>query len=171
MQPAAMQPMAMQPTAMPLLGTPSIMSVRPNQMQIGYLTGDRALSSLTCETPVGSFHRGSKCCKISFFKSGNSLRLGKLATLSLLSLRRLRDDVEVISVRSASAKRARPRDQATTDVSKRARFSASSSRRSLSPRRDYPIGTSTVMRPSQASPKHAEDRLVHAQDFKFLRLT
>ena len=37
MQPVAMQPAAMQPTAMPLLGTPSIMSVRPNQM--GYLTG------------------------------------------------------------------------------------------------------------------------------------
>ena len=31
MQPASMQPTAMQPTAMPLLGTPSIMSVRPNQ--------------------------------------------------------------------------------------------------------------------------------------------
>ena len=38
MQPAAMQqPMAMQLTAMPLLGTLSIMSVRPNQ--VGYLTG------------------------------------------------------------------------------------------------------------------------------------
>ena len=35
------------------------------------------------------------------------------------------DDVEVISVRSASANTARPRDQATTNVSKRARSSAS----------------------------------------------
>ena len=80
------------------------------------------------------------------------------------------DDVEVISVRSASAKRARPRDQATTNVSKRARSSASTSRRSLSPRRDYPRGTSTVTRPSRASPKCAEDRPVHAQDLEVLRL-
>ena len=80
------------------------------------------------------------------------------------------DDVEVISVRSASAKRARPRDQATTNVSKRARSSASTSRRSLSPRRDYPRGTSTVTRPSRASLKCAEDRPVHAQDLEVLRL-
>ena len=57
------------------------------------------------------------------------------------------DDVEVISVRSAGAKRARPRDQATVNVSKRARSSASTSHRSLSPHRDYPRGTSTVTRP------------------------
>ena len=48
------------------------------------------------------------------------------------------NDVEVISVRSASAKRATPRDQASTNVPKRARSSASTSRRSLSPTRDYP---------------------------------
>ena len=47
------------------------------------------------------------------------------------------DDVEVISVRSASAKRARPRDQAGVNVSRRARSSASTSCRSLSPCRDY----------------------------------
>ena len=47
------------------------------------------------------------------------------------------EDVEVISVRSASAKRAVPRDQASTNVSKRARSSASTSCRSLSPCRDY----------------------------------
>ena len=47
------------------------------------------------------------------------------------------DDVEVISVRSASAKRARPRDQATVNVSKHARSSASTSRRSTS----LPAGT------------------------------
>ena len=76
------------------------------------------------------------------------------------------DDVEVISVRSASTKRVRPRDQATVTVLKRVRSSASTSHRSLSPRRDYPRGTSTVSRPSQASPKHAEDRPVHAQDLE-----
>ena len=88
LQPEAMQPAAMQPTAMPLFATPSIMSVRPYQM--GYLTGapsalliHRALNSLTCQTPVGRFLRWSKCCKISFFKSHNSLRLGELAMLSL----------------------------------------------------------------------------------------
>ena len=70
------------------------------------------------------------------------------------------DDVEVIEVRSASTKRARPRDQATVTVSKRARSSALTSNRSLSPRRDYPRGTSTVTRPSQASLKHVEDRPV-----------
>ena len=78
------------------------------------------------------------------------------------------DDVEVISVRSASAKRAIPRDQAAINVPKRARSSASTSCSSLSPRRDYPRGTRTVIRPSQARPKRAEDRPVHAQD---LRLT
>ena len=50
-------------------------------------------------------------------------------------------DEKVISVRSASAKRAVPRDQASTSVSKR------------------------------ASPKCAEDRPVHAQDLEVLRLT
>ena len=79
------------------------------------------------------------------------------------------DDVEVISVRSASAKRARPRDQTMTNVSKRARSSASTSRRSLSPSRDYPRGTSTVTRPSKASPKRAEDRPVHAQDLEVFK--
>ena len=140
----------------------------------------RALSFLTCQTPVGRFLRGSKCCKISSFKSGNSLRVGKLAMLSLkylrcrfhrglLSLRRLRLMIEVISVRSASAKRARPRDQATVNVTKCARSSTSTSRRSLSPRRDYPRGTSSVTRSSQASPKHAEDRPVHAQDLEVFK--
>ena len=51
------------------------------------------------------------------------------------------NDVEVISVRSASDKRAAPRDQASTNVTKRARSSASTSCRHLSPHRDYPRGT------------------------------
>ena len=45
----------------------------------------------------------------------------------------------------------------------------SKSRRSLSPRRDYPRGTSTVTKPSQASSKHDEDRPVHAQDLEVFK--
>ena len=48
---------------------------------------------------------------------------------------KVEDDVEIISVRSASAKRPRSKDQATDKAPKHAR-SASTSRRSLSPRRD-----------------------------------
>ena len=64
------------------------------------------------------------------------------------------DDVDINVQRSASSTRARPRDQ-TNDENKRAR-SASTSRRSPSPKRDYPRGTCTATRPSQASPKRAE---------------
>ena len=74
------------------------------------------------------------------------------------------DDVEITARRSASAKRARPEDQ-VTDKAKRAR-SASTSRRSPSPKRDYPRGTCTATRPSQASPKRAEHSLAPAQDLK-----
>ena len=72
------------------------------------------------------------------------------------------DDVDFNVKRSASTKRARPEDQ-TTDETKHAR-SASTSRRSLSPKRDYPRGTCTATRPSQASPKRAEHTLSPAQD-------
>ena len=77
------------------------------------------------------------------------------------------DDVEIISGRSASAKRARPEDQAT-DKAKRAR-STSTSCRSPSPKRDYPRGTCTATRPSQASPKWAEHRPAPAQDLEALK--
>ena len=40
-----------------------------------------------------------------------------------------------------------PRDQASTNGSKHARSSASTSRRSLSSLRDYPRGTDTVTKP------------------------
>ena len=44
--------------------------------------------------------------------------------------------------------------------------SASTSRRSPSPKRDYPRGTCTATRPSQASPKRAEHTLASAQDLE-----
>ena len=80
---------------------------------------------------------------------------------------KVEDDVEIISVRSGSAKRPRPKDQAMDSAPKRAK-SASTSRRSLSPRRDYPRGTCTATRPSQASPKRAEDRLLLSRTWKLL---
>ena len=79
------------------------------------------------------------------------------------------NDVKIISVRSASAKRAAPRDQASTNVSKRGRSSASTSRRSISPRRDYPRETNTATKPALASPSCAEDRPVHAQDLEVFK--
>ena len=69
-----------------------------------------------------------------------------------------------ISQRSASVARARPEDQ-TTIKAKHAR-SASTSRRSPSPKRDYPRGTCTATRPSQARPKKAEHTLTPAQDLQ-----
>ena len=77
---------------------------------------------------------------------------------------KVEDDVDINAGRSASAKRARPEDQ-VTDKAKRAR-SASTSRRSNSPKRDYPRGTCTATRPSQASPKRAEHTLASAQDLE-----
>ena len=72
-------------------------------------------------------------------------------------------DVETKSGRSVSSKRSRSRDQAPK-FSKPARCKTVSSHRSLSPQTDYPRGTSTVTKPSQVSPKQAEDRPVQAQD-------
>ena len=72
-------------------------------------------------------------------------------------------------MRSASVKRAAPRDQASAKVSKRARSSASTYRRSLSPSRDYPRGTDSATEPSQASPRCPEDRPVHAQDLEVFK--
>ena len=43
------------------------------------------------------------------------------------------------------------------EFSKRARSESTTSHRSLSPQGDYPRGTSSVTRPSQASPEHADD--------------
>ena len=67
-------------------------------------------------------------------------------------------DVEIFSERSASARRPRPKDQAGVKAIKCAR--SSTSRRSLSPRRDYPRGTCTATRPSQASPNRLRTDLL-----------
>ena len=114
----------------------------------------------------------SICYNIGSFRNGSSLKLGELAKPSLsppisssgLPIK-VEDDVEIFSVWSASAKRPRPKDQAAVKALKRAR-SASTSRRSLSPRRDYPRGTCTATTPSQASPKRAQDRPAPAQDLE-----
>ena len=74
------------------------------------------------------------------------------------------------SERSASVARARPQDQPQDQVTKLAKAkragSASTSRRSPSPKRDYPRGTCTVTRPSQASPRKAEHTVSPAQDLE-----
>ena len=56
--------------------------------------------------------------------------------------------------KSASSKRSRSRDQASK-TSKPARSETTTPHRSFSPQRDYPRGT--VTKPTQASPKHAQD--------------
>ena len=70
----------------------------------------------------------------------------------------------IISQGSASGARARPDDQTT--IKAKAKRSASTSRRSPSPKRDYPRGTCTATRPSQASPKKPEHKLTPAQDLE-----
>ena len=66
-----------------------------------------------------------------------------------------------ISQGSASVARARPEHQTT--IKAKAKRSASTSRRSPSPKRDYPRGTCTATRPSQASPKKAEHKFTPVQ--------
>ena len=70
------------------------------------------------------------------------------------------------SQRSASATRARPEDQGTSKAKAKRARSVSTPRRSPSPKRDYPRGTCTATRPSQASPKRAEHTLTPAQDLE-----
>ena len=70
------------------------------------------------------------------------------------------------SERSASVARARPQDQATKQAKAKRAGSASTSRRSPSPKRDYPRGTCKVTRPSQASPRKAEHMVTPAQDLE-----
>ena len=62
--------------------------------------------------------------------------------------------------------RARPQDQVTKQAKAKRAGSASTSRRSPSPKRDYPRGTCTVTRPSQASPRKAEHTVTPAQDLE-----
>ena len=70
------------------------------------------------------------------------------------------------SERSASVARARPQDQVTKQAKAKRAGSVSTSRRSPSPKRDYPRGTCTVTRPSQASPRKAEHTVAPAQDLE-----
>ena len=70
------------------------------------------------------------------------------------------------SKRSASATRARPVDQITSKAKAKRARSVSTPRRSPSPKRDYPRGTCTATRPSQASPKRAEHTVTPAQDLE-----
>ena len=71
-----------------------------------------------------------------------------------------------ISQRSASVARARPEDQITSKAKAKRARSASTSRRSPSPKRDYPRGTCTATRPSQASPRKAKQTVTPAQDLE-----
>ena len=75
-------------------------------------------------------------------------------------------DVETTTGRSGSVTRARPEDQITDKTKAKHARSASTSRRSPYPKRDYPRGTCTATRPSQASPKRAEHTLTPAQDLE-----
>ena len=75
-------------------------------------------------------------------------------------------EVNVDSERSVSVARARPQDQATKQAKAKRAGSASTSRRSPSPKRDYPRGTCTITRPSQASPRKAEHTVTPAQDLE-----
>ena len=102
------------------------------------------------------------------------MKLGELAKPSLSltppisssGLVKVGDDVEINTGRSASTKRARPEDQITDKAKAKRARSASTSRRSPSPKRDYLRGTCTATRPSQASPKRAEHTLASAQDLE-----
>ena len=82
-----------------------------------------------------------------------------------LSPVQVEDNVD-IATRSASATRARPEDQITKKANAKGARSASTSRRYPSPKRDYPRGTCTATRPSQASPKWAEHTLTPAHDLE-----
>ena len=67
---------------------------------------------------------------------------------------------------STSVARARPQDQVTKQAKAKRAGSTSTPRRSPSPKRDYPRGTCTVTRPSQASPRKAEHTVTPAQDLE-----
>ena len=73
---------------------------------------------------------------------------------------------ETISQRSASVARATPEDQTTSKAKAKRARSASTSRRSPSPKRDYPKGTCTATRPSQASPRKAKQTVTPTQDLE-----
>ena len=72
----------------------------------------------------------------------------------------------LIFLKGQPALLARPEYQTTIKAKAKRARSASTSRRSPSPKRDYPRGTCTATRPSQASPKKAEHKLTPAQDLE-----
>ena len=78
----------------------------------------------------------------------------------------LQPQPQMTSAGPVQTARARPEDQTTIKAKAKHARSASTSRRSPSPKRDYPRGTCTATRPSQASPKKAEDTLTPAQDLE-----
>ena len=160
----AMPYTAMLSTALPYSAMPSVMQQGLTQWVIMV----RAISSLLCLIPIGCL-KESSCYNISSFRNCSSLKLGEVAKPSLsLSpplVHRGHQSRLRMMLMSASFRRPRPGDQATVKAPKRAR-STSTSRRSISPSRDYPRGTSTATRPSQASPKRAEDRPAPAQDLE-----
>ena len=113
---------AMQPTAMPLLGTPSIMSVMPNQ--IGYLTG--APSTFNAQgtqftympNPSWEFSQREQMLQNQLLQEQQQFEAWKachaqpevpqiqvLPVATVSEKVKVDDDVEVISMRSASAKR------------------------------------------------------------------
>ena len=170
------------PTATPLL---PIMSVRPNQM--GYFAGapsifysqsnqfpymanpswEASQREQFLQNQLLQERQQFKAWKACQAQPQSQVAQGQAPSLVPLEptviVKAPDNDFEVISVRSASVKRAAPRGQASTNVSKRARSTASTSCISLSPNRDYPRGTDSAMKPPQASPSRADDKPVHAQ--------
>ena len=159
-QPAATQPAATQLTAMPPLST---MSVRPDQM--GYFTGsgthsfyqsnqfpymanpswEASQSEQFLQNQLLQERQQFEAWKARQAQPQLQIAQGQAPPLVPLEptviVKGPDNDVEVISVRSASVKRAATRGLELTNVSKCARSSASTSRRCLSPSREYPRGT------------------------------
>ena len=162
-QPTATGLAASQPAATHLTATPplSTMSIRPDQM--GYFTGtpsfyqsnqfpymanpswEDSQSEQFLQNQLLQERQQFEAWKARQAQPQPQIAQGKVPPLVPLEptviLKAPDNDVEVISVRSASVKRAATRGLALTNVSKRARSSASTSRISLAPSREYPRGT------------------------------
>ena len=130
---AAMQLAVMQPAAMPLSATHSIMSVRPNQM--GYFTGapsafnTQSTQFPNMSNPIWKVSQREQRLQNQLLQERQQFKAWKalhaqphvsqmqappiVSSGPTVSEKVKIDDVEVISLRSASTKRARSRDQAT----------------------------------------------------------